>query len=235
MVPILTGLLITSSKKSGEASSDTAGKVTGPENLAEVRQSLSQQGAVLEATTYSSEDIAAVFASLAEQNSNVQILPGLNMQQLGKLEKKYSFKFPPDVVQFLSAGVPVRLHVEGADTGVPSELPEFYQTATDGWHNWHALSSDQVVVGSAQDTVTKQIAWHATPSEGDEPVPLDCSLIPLYSHRMIASNPHKEGNPVFSMVRQISHISGAPLLWPLSLEGTMLQTSMYPCSVGPAM
>ena len=136
----------------------------------------------------------SILKLLAEAHEGLVILDGLSDQQFTRLETKYEFTFPPDVRTFLSFGVP---HFVKLPNRVPVELPAFYQTANDKWHNWHLLAKDDVTIGSEFDTVTKQISWHATPE--DEEVPADCKLIPIYSHRMIPSNPCQAGNPVFSM------------------------------------
>ena len=131
---------------------------------------------------------------LAEAHDGLVILDGLSDTQFAQLESKFGFTFPPDVRSFLSSGVPSFVKKTNS---VPAQLPAFYQTANDKWHNWHLLASDEVTVGSELDTVTKQILTHATPA--NEEVPADCKLIPIYAHRMIPSNPCQAGNPVFSM------------------------------------
>ena len=130
-----------------------------------------------------------------QENGSAVITPGLTNEEVEQIEKKYKFKFPADVLFFLQVGVPLCPPLK--KSGVPSELPDFYQTATDGWHNWHFLAKEEVTIGSPNDTVTKQIKWHATPQNQSHPT--EYPLIPLYSHRMIPSVPSTPGNPVFSM------------------------------------
>lgn len=149
---------------------------------------------------------------LLRKAKDVTIAPGLSSEEFANLEAKYGFRFPPDVKQFLRVGVPLNKSGSRA-TQIPSELPAFYQTASDGWHNWHLLALDDIQVGCEADTVTKQIRWHATP-EADKPqVPPDCGLIPLYCHRMIPSNPCQAGNPVFSMHGCYDNIIYGSNLW----------------------
>ena len=137
----------------------------------------------------------AIQQQLVENGSASVIAPGLSDAQVETLQEKFGFKFPPEVLFFLQVGVPIK-H-ETTEGSIPAELPAFYQTASDGWHNWHLLASDELVVGSDDDTITKQIKWHATPEHQSHPA--DYPLIPLFAHRMIPSVPHQIGNPVFSM------------------------------------
>lgn len=140
------------------------------------------------------------------------ILRGLKEEELQIIETKYGFTFPPDVRFFLSVGVPVNVSsTNGEGDGIPEALPELYQTASDRWHNWHNLVREEVAVGSADDTVTKQISWHATPKGGEHPP--NEKLIPLFCHRMIPSVPSKRGNPVFSMHGCYDNIVYGNNLW----------------------
>lgn len=136
----------------------------------------------------------SILELLDEAHDDLIIMDGLSDKQFSQLETKFGFTFRPDVRAFLSSGVPGNVRKASR---VPAALPALYQTANDGWHNWHLLATDEVAIGSELDTVTKQILIHATPAAKE--VPTDCKLIPIYSHRMIPSNPCQAGNPVFSM------------------------------------
>eukprot|EP00697_Spironema_sp_BW2_P014366 gnl/Spiro4/4792_TR2399_c0_g1_i1.p1 gnl/Spiro4/4792_TR2399_c0_g1~~gnl/Spiro4/4792_TR2399_c0_g1_i1.p1 ORF type:complete len:207 (+),score=48.33 gnl/Spiro4/4792_TR2399_c0_g1_i1:34-621(+) len=147
------------------------------------------------ATCWNREGVERILAALAaSEKADCIIAPGLSDDQFDAIQRKYGFVFPPDVRFFYSLGVPLG---KGNSPLVPSELPALYQTANSRWHNWHRLSRPDSVKGDANDTVTEQIAFHATPPGGAHPA--DTPLIPLYAHRMIPAVPCLPGNPVFSM------------------------------------
>jgi len=85
---------------------------------------------------------------ITEASPDTTFLPGLSPEEFAAIEAKYKFTFPPDVRRFLAAGVPTKTAAkEARGSGIPSELPAIYQTASDGWHQWHELAKPSVELG----------------------------------------------------------------------------------------
>eukprot|EP00931_Biecheleriopsis_adriatica_P076406 TRINITY_DN50117_c0_g1_i1.p1 TRINITY_DN50117_c0_g1~~TRINITY_DN50117_c0_g1_i1.p1 ORF type:complete len:289 (+),score=51.16 TRINITY_DN50117_c0_g1_i1:28-867(+) len=156
-----------------------------------------------------------------QSSMGVQILPGLSDEEFSKVEAKFGIQFPPDLRAFLQVGLPA------------------------GWHNWRELSKDDVPVGSAADTASQQIKWHATPEEQEE-VPLSAwlgeddtfeelverwrahPLIPLRGHRMMPSVPHTCGLPVFSMHQMSDNIVYGSNFWTWLVKDCGVESTKIP-------
>jgi len=121
---------------------------------------------------------------------------GLSETEFAGIESAYGFRFPPDLRQFLSIGLPLG----------------------EGWLDWRRDSRAQVIKrmnapleGICLD-VRRSGFWHSSWGAkprfvyqrisrarrliGDAP-----KLIPLFGHRYIPDRPCSSGNPVFSVVQ----------------------------------
>ncbi|CAK9048572.1 Tyrosine-specific transport protein 1 [Durusdinium trenchii] len=141
-----------------------------------------------------SDTIRAVQKELLAAGRCEDLELGLSDEEVLAAENRYGFVFPPDVRDFLQAGLPVGK----------------------GWHHWRQLSSNKVEYGTKEDTVFQIRKLHCTPwrvrYNKDRPWGEDESLekaqdlasrcyplIPLWQHRCIPSVPHDCGLPILSM------------------------------------
>ncbi|HLY22670.1 MAG TPA: DUF2167 domain-containing protein [bacterium] len=128
---------------------------------------------------------------------------GLTDQELDDLERKFDFRFPPDLRLFLSLGLPV-------DTRMSKPRGRL-----SGWLNWRRASEAEIrerlnhpYEGICFDV--KNGIW--LEAWGEKPPILEDRLgkikqlmteaprlIPIYGHRYIPDRPHEEGNPIFSV------------------------------------
>jgi len=75
---------------------------------------------------------------ITEASPDTTFLPGLfcRLDIRGHRGGRIQIHLPPDVRRFLAAGVPTKTAPkEARGSGLPSELPAIYQTASDGWHH----------------------------------------------------------------------------------------------------
>jgi hypothetical protein len=108
-----------------------------------------------------------------EQRGKCELLRGLDALELAALESKFQFQFPPELVAFLSVGVPVD---PPQPTHTDVTCPAEERASPFGWHNWHWLLRPDVPRHSwtspddaedQRDTVTCQLRWHAPPDPED--------------------------------------------------------------------
>ena len=119
---------------------------------------------------------------------------GLTDREVEVVQRKYEFRFPPDLRSFLQTVVPV----------------------SKGFYNWR--SDDETVFRKMLDWPLQGCLFDVEnngfwlPEWGPKPEALADALkiatakiaeaptlIPIYSHRYIAEEPHESGNPVFSV------------------------------------
>jgi hypothetical protein len=128
---------------------------------------------------------------------------GLTSQELDDLERKFDFRFPPDLRLFLSLGLPV------------DRRKSKPQGRLSGWVNWRRASEAEIrerlnhpyegICFDVENGIWLE-AW------GEKPPILEDRLgkikqlmneaprlIPIYGHRYIPDRPHEEGNPIFSV------------------------------------
>lgn len=132
------------------------------------------------------------FAVLAEKSLPVD--PGLSPSEFDNIEHRYGFRFPPDLREFLSIGVPV----------------------AQGWVNWRSDNQSAILsrltwplVGMYFD-IKHNTFWFAEWGEkpnsiheqyviAKQAVSQAPVLIPVFSHRYLPDRPCMAGNPVFSV------------------------------------
>jgi len=152
------------------------------------------------------------------------IQPGLSDAEVAQVEEKYDFIFTPELREFLQVGIPAE------------------------WHNWRKLLA--VEKGLAEDTVSQQWMWHATPeNEGDVPEELwtflrstkeDPTLddvialarkhkpIPVFKHRMMVAVPHQPGLPVLSLHQFTDNIIYGRNFWEWLENDKMVEKGIIP-------
>ena len=182
-----------------------------------------------------------------------ELLPGLKVDEVTKLEAKFALRFPPEVRAFLMVGVPVDVKKEPRPSDAAEDDRPETRASPFGWHNWRWLLRDDVQRHTwdhpsdpeqTRDTLSAQLRFHAPPEPDDDddpwlvdtdkmgrpippsawpavtaadevpPAPPELAawkdakrraalaqfpLLPLFSHRMMPTVPHRAGLPVWSM------------------------------------
>lgn len=133
--------------------------------------------------------------------SGVKIEKGLSEQEFEKLELQFDIKFPPDLRNFLSNGLPV-------GDGFPNWRMALINKKAKEYIEWRI---DGPLYGLLFDVKVNQFwfeEWGEKPSsyQQQEEVVKRCFksyplLIPVYSHRYIPTDPVESDNPIFSIVQ----------------------------------
>lgn len=130
---------------------------------------------------------------MAYQRGHIEFEPGLTDTEIGEIEERFNFRFPPDLSEFLQAGLP---YGEG--------FPDWRSNDERSLRDWLDLPRDGVAFDVRSNGVWLP-SWGPKPEESDqaerlinELVRAAPTLIPVYSHRMIPEGP-RAGNPVFSV------------------------------------
>lgn len=128
------------------------------------------------------------------EESGVVFERGLSRDEIERVERKFEFRFPPDLASFLHCALPV----------------------SDGFPNWRSENSRSLckrlsigIRGVLQDVENGQFwypSWGARPDGVKNRLALASAaleklpkLIPIYKHRMIPEHPSLENNPVYSI------------------------------------
>lgn len=130
---------------------------------------------------------------------------GLSDSEISQIQQLYGIQFPPDLRELLQVALPI----EWARTDTEAKLlfPD-WRNAYPAEIRWDWLH--RPFDGIAFDVVVNDYwfeKWGARPEDQETAVAhaLDQlakapRLIPVFAHRYIPERPHKEGNPVFSVV-----------------------------------
>jgi len=133
------------------------------------------------------------------KSKNVLFEDGLINEEIVQIEKKFNLRFPPDLKLFLQTALPVSGSFINWRLGLESKTEEEAIFSMINWplegmlfdmdHNnfWRKEW------GSRPDNLEERKST-ATYHYNTYP-----TLIPIYSHRFIPSEPCEEGNPVFSV------------------------------------
>ena len=156
--------------------------------------------------SFDTEIIKQLQEKLQAAGACTEVLPGLEEFELVALEAKFELRFPPELRQFLAVGVPIgKISPNGKPCAFKAGDPF-------GWHNWRFLLDSKVRRGGQFDTVTTQKNWNATPRPCDSSSSFSARsqkvaeplarypLVPVWSHRMMPTVPHRPGLPVLSML-----------------------------------
>lgn len=119
---------------------------------------------------------------------------GLTDAEVAQVEQTYGFRFPPDLRRFLQTALPTGDGFPNWRAGVDGSLRSWLDGPKNGilfdvehnefWMEGWGPRPDSLA--QAKDVAAKFI--DAAPK-----------LIPVFSHRMLPSLPHRVGNPVFSV------------------------------------
>lgn len=119
---------------------------------------------------------------------------GLTNEEVANCEKRFKFRFPPDLREFLQTGIPRGPQFPDWRSGDEAVLRDWLDRPRQGVlfdveHNGFWLDEWGIrpeTPAAAIDTASTQIL--SAPK-----------LIPVYSHRMLPDEPHLRGNPVLSI------------------------------------
>jgi hypothetical protein len=128
------------------------------------------------------------------RNNRVEFEAGLTDAEILAAEARHGFRFPPDLQAFLQAGLPRGSDFPDWRDGDEAVLRGWLDLPLRGIlfdieHNGFWLDEwgpRPALLAEAQRVASELVA--AAPR-----------LIPVYSHRMMPSEPHLPGNPVFSV------------------------------------
>ncbi len=128
------------------------------------------------------------------QSRGVRFSAGLGEREIQRIEHTYAFRFPPDLRQILAHALPVSEGFPDWRSGAESELRQHLSQPLDGilfdvenngfWlDEWGPRPTD---LGQALSLAAARCAVAPT-------------LVPLYRHRYLPSEPLLEHNPVLSV------------------------------------
>src|SRR5260221_1956159 len=124
----------------------------------------------------------------------IDFVPGLTDAEVVRVERKFTFRFPPDLRAFLQTGVPRGEQFPDWRSGNQAKLRDWLDIPRQGmffdiernnfWLNeW----------GPRPESIQEALQF------ADRLLAAAPRLIPIYAHRMMPDDPLLDGNPVFSM------------------------------------
>lgn len=128
------------------------------------------------------------------RGQGVDFAPGLSDAEIASIERRFGFRFPPDLRALLQTGLPRGEGFPDWRSGSEEQLREWLDMPRQGIffdieHNDFWLPEWGPSPKALQDAL--QFA--------DRLLAAAPKLIPICQHRMIPDDPHLEGNPVFSV------------------------------------
>lgn len=148
------------------------------------------------------------------ERAGVVFEPGLSDAEIRDTERRFGFRFPPDLAAFLQVALPVELGANPVNPPFPdwrSGAPDDLAFRT-GWP-FEGMAFD------VEHTVFWPTAWGPRPERLEDALAVarrhyDAAprLIPIYTHRYIADDPLEAGNPILS-VHQMDIIYYGQDLW----------------------
>ncbi len=128
------------------------------------------------------------------RDNNIAFDAGLTDVEVAAAETRYGFRFPPDLRAFLQAGLP-----RGGD------FPDWRDGDAAALSGWLDLPLRGILFDIEHNGFWLD-EWGPRPSSleaalraASELVAAAPRLIPVFKHRMMPSEPHLPGNPVFSV------------------------------------
>lgn len=128
------------------------------------------------------------------RNNGVEFEAGLSDVEIEAAEGRYGFRFPPDLRAFLQAGLP-----SGDD------FPDWRNGDEDALRGWLDLPCRGILFDIEHNGFWLD-EWGRRPASlietqriASELVASAPRLVPVFKHRMMPSEPHLPGNPVFSV------------------------------------
>ena len=138
----------------------------------------------------------SVWTQLVEilKECGVSVDPGLTDAEAARVEGEFGFRFPPDLRDFLGAGLPVG---EG--------FPDWRNETLESLHERLAIPLEGLLFDVEHNEFWLD-EWGPRPASLPEAqsvvrglVAAAPVLIPVYVHRRMPDRPHAAGNPVFSV------------------------------------
>jgi hypothetical protein len=128
------------------------------------------------------------------RSRGIDFAPGLSDAEVASVERRFGFRFPPDLCALLQAGLP-----QG------EELPDWRSGSEEQLREWLDMPR-QGVFFDIENNGFWLPEWGPRPKAIQEALQLAerllvaaPKLIPIWGHRMIPDDPHLEGNPIFSV------------------------------------
>ena len=136
------------------------------------------------------------------REKGVEFDEGLSNAELDQIQKRYELKFPADLIEFLSVGLPISKNFPNWRAGTtaraegPKPIEEILERPAKGilfdvQHNEFWLPSWGNRPASTDDAL----------DEASRHIALAPKLIPLWGHRYLPSEPAESGNPVLSVMQ----------------------------------
>ena len=151
-----------------------------------------------------------VFAHLRDdpwRDKNVLVKPGVTGSELAAVEERFHFHFPPDLMEFLSIGLPSGGRFRDWRDGAEKELLDQLGWPVEG------------LLFDVRNNVFWLPAWGERPTDSGAAVAhaREClhgipSLIPIVGHRYLPSVPCEAGNSVLSVHQSDIVVYGDNLL-----------------------
>ncbi len=158
----------------------------------------------------------AAYVSLALRTLSVAgtpIAPGLSDDEFARVEMTLSFQFPPDLRALLGTGLPISGRFPDWRNGSEEQLRWLLDGPVDG------IAFDVDVNGYWRTE------WGDRPADREKAIAMACgqlekvpTLVPVFAHRFLSSEPAEEGNPVFSVSQTDVVVYGRDLADFLSVE-----------------
>jgi len=139
--------------------------------------------------------------------AGVKFAPGLTSAEFTRAEERFGFQFPPDLREFLAAGLPVSRAWVDWRNATESAIRERLYLPRDGIFfdiEQNAFWLDEWGARPANLSDAIDIARHAVAAAPP--------LIPVCSHRYIPAEPAEPGNPIFSVHQTDIIYYGAELM-----------------------
>ena len=128
------------------------------------------------------------------RTTGIEFAEGLTNAEVAAVEARYEFRFPPDLLAFLQAGLPQGERFPDWRSGTESSL-----------RNWFDLPREGIVFDVEHNAFWLD-EWGQRPPRlaealrvADQLIAAAPRLVPIYAHRMMPTEPHLPGNPVFSV------------------------------------
>lgn len=128
------------------------------------------------------------------QVGHVQFNPGLTDEEVERTEKKFGFRFPPDLRAFLQTVMPAQIGFHDWRKGDESKLRAALNWPLKGCLFGVEHSGFWLPEWGERPELLENALAIATQNVLEAP-----KLIPIYSHRYMPEQPNKSGNPIFSV------------------------------------
>ncbi|MCC6892056.1 MAG: hypothetical protein IT321_04490 [Anaerolineae bacterium] len=141
--------------------------------------------------------------------SNLRFEPGLTDQEVGDIESRCHFCFPPDLKLFLQLGIPLGSSNRSSIEQFPNWRDNPEKIMQDTKADWE----DTVCFDIENNNYWMTTEWGQKPQKLSEQLAIAKEylqgipvMIPIYAHRRMPVEPCEAGNPVFSVWQAIDTI-----------------------------